>query len=162
MWPLIHQQLPKSNGLIFITEPFSEEIQLAGSITGHFSIAINKRDVDIGYNFYAISPEGEVTFLNYYIGRASYAQDMSVRTLLTPGKKTQVPIVNARMTAKLLPPGTRLAIVLDVNKNPDAQVNMGTGKDVSDETSADGKEALEVRWFSDSRLLIPVKPWRAK
>lgn len=160
MWPLIHKQLPKSNGLVFVTEPFTETMQLAGSITGHFSIAINKRDVDVGYNFYAISPEGEVTFLNYYIGRASYAHDMSVRKLLTPGKKTQVPIVNARMTAKLLPLGSRLVIVLDVNKNSNAQVNMGTGKDVSDETSADGKEPLEIKWFSDSKLMIPIKPWR--
>ena len=162
MWPLIHKQLPKSDGLVFITEPITEAMQLAGSITGHFSIAINKRDVDIGYNFYAISPEGEVVFLNYYIGRASYAHDMSVRKLLKPGKKTQVPIVNARMTAKLLPPGSRLVIVLDVNKNSNAQVNMGTGKDVSDETSADGKEPLEIKWFSDSKLVIPLKPWRLK
>ncbi|MBR7747833.1 CocE/NonD family hydrolase [Undibacterium baiyunense] len=162
MWPLIHKQLPKSNGLVFVTEPFTETMQLAGSITGHFSIAINKRDVDIGYNFYAISPEGEVTFLNYYISRASYAHDMSMRKLLTPGKKTQVPIVNARMTAKLLPPGSRLVIVLDVNKNSNAQVNMGTGKDVSDETSADGKEPLEIKWFSDSKIVIPLKPWRLK
>lgn len=66
------------------------------------------------------------------------------------------------MTAKLLPLGSRLAIVLDINKNPNAQVNMGTGKDVSDETSADGKEALGIKWFADSRLNIPVKPWRAK
>nr|WP_315485651.1 CocE/NonD family hydrolase [uncultured Undibacterium sp.] len=160
MWPLIHKQLPKSNGLVFVTEPLTEAMQLAGSITGYLSIAINKRDVDIGYNFYAISPEGEVVFLNYYIGRASYAHDMSVRKLLTPGKKTQVPIVNARMTAKLLPPGSRLVIVLDVNKNRHAQVNMGTGKDVSDETSADGKEPLEIKWFSDSKLVIPLKPWR--
>ena len=87
---------------------------------------------------------------------------MSVRKLLTPGKKTQVPIVNARMTAKLLPPGSRLVIVLDVNKNSNAQVNMGTGKDVSDETSADGKEPLEIKWFSDSKLMIPLKPWRLK
>lgn len=162
MWPLIHPQLPKSKGLAFVTEPFSAAMQLAGSITGHFSIEINKRDVDIGYNFYAISPEGEVTFLNHYRSRASYADDMAVRKLLTPGKKTHLPIVNGRMTAKLLPLGSRLAIVLDVNKNPDAQVNMGTGKDVSDETSADGKEALVIKWFADSRLSIPVKLWKAK
>jgi putative CocE/NonD family hydrolase len=162
MWPLIHKQLPNSNGLVFITKPLTEAMQLAGSITGHFSITINKRDVDIGYNFYAISPEGEVVFLNYYIGRASYAHDMSVRKLLAPGKKTQVPIVNARMTAKLLPPGSRLVMVLDVNKNRHAQVNMGTGKDVSDETSEDGKEPLQIKWFSDSQLVIPLKPWRLK
>lgn len=162
MWPLIHSQLPKSTGLTFITEPLTETMQLAGSITGYVSLAINKRDVDIGYNFYAISPEGEVTFLNYYISRASYARDMSKRHLLTPGKKTRVPIVNARMTAKLLAPGSRLVIVLDVNKNPHAQVNMGTGKDVSDETSADGKQPLEIKWFSDSLFTIPIKPWKAR
>ena len=66
------------------------------------------------------------------------------------------------MTDTLAPPGTRLDIVLDINKNPDAQVNMGTGKDVSDETSADGKEALEIKWFSDSRIVIPIKAWRQR
>ena len=84
---------------------------------------------------------------------------MSKRQLLTPNKKTIVPIINSTMTAKLIEKGSRLVIVLNVNKNSGAQVNMGTGKDVSEETIEDAGEPLEVKWFSDSKINIPLKPW---
>ena len=158
-WPVIQDKLVDDNGLIFITQPFQSKQQLAGAITGHFSIAINKKDVDIGYNFFEIAESGKVTFLTHYQSRASYAKDMGKRELLVPNQKTVIPIVNARMTAKLLQKGSRLAIVLNVNKKPDAQVNMGTGKDVSDETAADGKQPLVIKWFNDSEINIPIKPW---
>lgn len=159
-WPVIQDELADENGLIFITEPFQSKKQLAGAITGHFSISINKKDVDIGYNFFEIAKDGKVTFLTHYQSRASYAKDMGKRKLLIPDQKTIVPIVNARMTAKLLEEGSRLAIILNVNKKPDAQVNMGTGKDVSDETAADGKQELVIKWFNDSEINIPIKPWK--
>lgn len=161
-WPVIQEKLVDENGLIFISEPFTSTKELAGAITGQFSLAINKRDVDIGFNFFEIAADGKVTFLTHYRSRASYAEDMSQRQLLVPGKKTSIPIINARMTAKLLEKGSRLAIVLNVNKNSDAQVNMGTGKDVSDETSADGKEPLVIKWFADSQINIPIKEWIRK
>ena len=157
--PMIQQEIKDKNGLIFITEPFDSAKELAGAITGYFSIEINKKDVDIGYNFFAIDAKGETTFLNQYRSRASYAKDMEKRHLLKSGQKTSIPIINARMTAKLLEKGSRLAIVLNVNKNSDAQVNMGTGKDVSDETAADGKEPLVIKWFGDSKINIPIKDW---
>jgi uncharacterized protein len=159
-WPVIQDELVDKNGLIFITKPFESDHQLAGAITGRFSLSINKRDVDIGYNFFEIAADGKVTFLNHYQSRASYAKDMGKRELLIPNKKTMIPIINARMTAKLVKKGSRLAIVLNVNKNPDAQVNMGTGKDVSDETAADGKEPLVIKWFNDSEINIPIKLWK--
>ena len=37
---------------------------------------------------------------------------------------------------------------------------MGTGKDVSDETIADGDEPLEIKWFNDSKINIPLTPWQ--
>jgi hypothetical protein len=33
----------------------------------------------------------------------------------------------------------------------------GTGKNVSDETIADAKAPLKIRWFSDSCIEIPVR-----
>ena len=132
---------------------------LAGEITGHFSIAVNKKDVDIGYNFYEIDKDGKVFHLNNYRSRASYAHDMANRKLLTPGAKTHIPVINARMTAKLIEKGSRLAIVLNVNKNRDAQVNMGSGKDVSEETVEDAGEKLTIQWFNDSEIRIPLMAW---
>lgn len=158
-WPFKLDELPKSNGLTFMTEPFATPQAFAGAITGYFSLAINKRDVDIGYNFYELTAEGKVFLLSHYFGRASYAADMGKRQLLTPDKKTQVAIVNGRMTAKLIAKGSCLVMVLDVNKNAAAQVNMGTGKDVSTETAADGKQPLEITWFSDSQIKLPITPW---
>jgi len=143
-----------------MTEPFEQAQELAGAITGHFSIAVNKKDVDIGYNFYEIDQDGHAFHLNTYRSRASFANDMSQRQLLTPNEKTILPIINARMTAKLVEKGSRLAIVLNVNKNRDAQVNMGSGKPVNHESIADAGEKLSIKWFNDSRINIPLKPWK--
>ncbi|NVK57780.1 MAG: CocE/NonD family hydrolase [Alteromonadaceae bacterium] len=159
-WPVIQEKLNEPNGLVFMTEPFSEPMELAGAISGYFELAINKRDVDIGYNFYAIDASGEAFHLNNYRSRASYAADMSERKLLTPHQKTRVPIVNARMTAKLLAPGSRLAVVLNVNKNQHAQVNHGSGKDVNAESVADAGQPLTIKWFNDSLIRIPLKHWK--
>ena len=95
------------------------------------------------------------------MSRASYAKDMGERHLLIPGERTQIPIINGRMTAKIIEKGSRIALVLDINKNQDAQVNMGTGKDVSNETIADAGEPLEIKWFNDSQINLPLKPWKS-
>jgi hypothetical protein len=56
-----------------------------------------------------------------------------------------------------LQPGSRLVMVLGINKRPDREINYGTGGDVSEESIADGKIPLKVRWFSDSYIDIPVR-----
>jgi uncharacterized protein len=43
-----------------------------------------------------------------------------------------------------------------VNKGPGAQVNYGTGKDVSDESIADAREPLQVQWRNDSVVHVPI------
>lgn len=158
-WPVIQKKLNEPNGLIFITQAFKQPQELAGAITGQFEISVNKKDVDIGYNFYEMDENGNVFHLNNYRSRASFANDMSKRHLLTPNKKTTIPIVNARMTAKLINKGSRLVIVLNINKNVDAQVNMGSGKNVNEETIADAGDILNIKWFNDSKINIPLKPW---
>lgn len=161
-WTVIQEQLNEPNGLIFVSEPMQQAQQLAGAITGNLSIAVNKKDVDIGYNFYELMADGKVFHLSHYQSRASYANDMSKRQLLTPNHKTTLPIVNGRMTAKLINKGSRLVMVLNVNKNANTQVNMGSGKDVSTETIADAGEPLTIKWFNDSQINIPIKPWSNK
>ena len=160
-WPIIQDALNEPNGLVFVTKQFDTPQELAGAITGHFSISVNKQDVDIGYNFYAVDKDGKAFHLNNYRSRASFAGDESTRKLLTPYQKTTVPIVNARFTAKLLEAGSRLALVLNVNKNQDAQVNHGSGKPVNLEDIDDAGEPLTIKWYTDSVIKIPVKPWQA-
>jgi uncharacterized protein len=60
------------------------------------------------------------------------------------------------LTAKGDQAGSRLVLVLSVVKQPDIEINYGTGKDVSDETVADAQEPLRIEWLSDSSINIPV------
>ena len=64
---------------------------------------------------------------------------------------------NGRLTSRLLQPGSRLVVVLGVIKQPGEQINYGTGKDVSDESIADAREPLRIRWLTDSTITVPLR-----
>ena len=84
--------------------------------------------------------------------------DRSRRHLLMPGKHTRLDFASSRLTSWKIPAGSRLVLLLSIVKEPDIQVNYGTGKDVSDETIADAATPLKIEWFDDSFVDIPV--WR--
>jgi hypothetical protein len=48
-------------------------------------------------------------------------------------------------------------MVLGNNKRPDREINYGAGNDVSEESLADGKIPLKIRWYGDSYIDIPVR-----
>ncbi len=100
--------------------------------------------------------DGRFFQLSYHLGRASYAKDRSKRQLLTPGQRQQIDFRSERLVSRKLQPGSRLVIVLQVIKQPDQQINYGTGRDVGDETIADAGKPLEIRWYGNSYVDIPV------
>jgi hypothetical protein len=106
---------------------------------------------------YELTPNGEYLQLSYYWARASYVGDRSHRRLLTPNKLQQLAFGSGRLTSREFRPGSRLVVVLGVIKQTGEQINYGTGKDVSDETIADGKKALQIKWYGDSFIDIPVR-----
>ncbi len=88
--------------------------------------------------------------------RASYAKNNEVRQLLKPGMMEQIPVNNSFFISKKVEKGSKLLLLVGVNKNPNWQINYGTGKDVSDETVKDAGEPLEINWYNDSYVEIPV------
>lgn len=106
--------------------------------------------------FYEVMPSGKYFHLSYFIGRASYARDMSVRKLLTPGSVESIPFERVRMVSCQLSKGSRLLVVLSIYKNSFAQINYGTGKDVSDESIADATIPLQIKWYNDSYVKVPI------
>jgi hypothetical protein len=155
-YPIIRKELDRTNGLFFLSEPFEQPVAVNGAFLGELKAAINKKDMDIGIVLYEVMPDGRYFHLSYFLGRASYAKDMARRNLLIPGKLESIPFERTRMVGKQLGQGSRLLVVLNINKNPFAQINYGTGKDVSDESIADAKTPLQIKWFSDSYVKIPV------
>jgi uncharacterized protein len=153
---IINESLNPSNGLVFRTEPFAETFSITGAFSGQLDVSLNKRDMDISIALYELMPDGKYFYLTRYLGRASYAKNKSNRQLLQPGKRETIPLGDVRVVSKQISKGSRLVVVVNVNKHPYEIINYGTGKDVNDETIADAKEPLQVRWYNDSYVRIPA------
>jgi putative CocE/NonD family hydrolase len=148
--PIIKKEVDTTNGLFFITKPFNQAVSVSGALQGELKAIINKKDMDVGLVLYEVTPAGEYFQLSYYLGRASYASDMSKRKLLSPGKMENIPFYRSRVFSRQLQKGSKLLLVLNIDKNPFAQINYGTGKDVSKETVKDAGIPLEIKWSTGS------------
>jgi putative CocE/NonD family hydrolase len=153
---IISDKIKIRNGISFVSPVFTQPTEYTGSFSGELELAVNKKDLDISIDVYEQTREGKYFYLSYYLGRASFAKDRSKRQLLQPGKIEYIPFSNTMFTSKLIPAGSRLVFVVSVSKSPDWQINYGTGKDVSDETIADGKIPLQIKWYNGSVIRVPV------
>ncbi|WP_431242802.1 CocE/NonD family hydrolase [Flavobacterium sp. P21] len=154
--PIIRKEIDTTNGYAFISEPLKNPILINGSFLGEIKASINKKDMDLGVTLYEVLPNGEYFHLSYFIGRASYAKDSTKRILLDPNGIETISFSNTHLISKQLNKGSRLLVVINVNKNAFAQLNYGTGKEVSDETIKDAKEPLKIKWYNDSFIKIPI------
>ncbi len=155
-FPIIKKTLDHSDGLFFISKPFDKPVSVDGMFSGELKAKINKKDMDVGLVLYEVTPKGEYFELSYFLGRASYANGMETRKLLHPGKIESIPFTRTRFVCRQLSKGSRLLVVLNIDKNPFAQINYGTGKDVSSETIKDAGKPLRVEWYNDSYIEVPV------
>lgn len=154
--PLVRKELDAAGGLVFLSDAMQSDVLINGSFTGQIIASINKRDMDFGVRLYELLPDGDYVHLSYVLQRASYTKDRTKRQLLIPGKQEVLPLAQSRLISKLIRKGSRFVVYIDVNKNPFAQINYGTGKNVSDETIGDAKQVLKVNWSSRSYVQIPL------
>lgn len=155
-WPIVADSINLNDGLVFISKPFQKDKIINGSFTGALTIVSNKKDFDYSVTLYELTPEGKYFHLSYYIGRASYAKSREVRELVTPDKETTITFDNTRIVSKKMSKESRLVVIINGNKNPYAQVNYGTGKDVSTESIKDANEPLLLKISTDSKINIPI------
>jgi putative CocE/NonD family hydrolase len=109
--PIIRKEIDTTNGFAFISEPLEKQILVNGSFLGEIRASINKKDMDIGITVYEVLPSGEYFHLSYFIGRASYAKNATVRNLLKPNEIESIPFSNTHLVSKLLSKGSRLLIL---------------------------------------------------
>ena len=154
---IVDKGLNSWNGVVFASDPLLEPTELSGLFSGRLEFITNKKDLDFSVELYELTAKGEYVALSTYMARASYVRDPGRRQLLTPGRRERLDFRSGRLTSRRFQPGSRLVVVLSVLKSPGAQINYGTGKDVSDETIADAGEPLTIKWFGDSFIDIPVR-----
>jgi putative CocE/NonD family hydrolase len=155
---LISRSLAPRHGTIFVSEPLAKASTFSGLFSGHLDFEVNKMDMDLNITLYELLPSGDYVrlFSPTYEVRASYAQDRVHRQLLKAGERQKLAFKSERMTSRQLQAGSRIAMVLSIGKRPDREINYGTGGDVSEESLADGKIPIKIRWYSDSYIDIPI------
>lgn len=140
---------------VFASAPFESGATVVGSFGGELTVVINKRDFDLGVTVFEEMPDGRLFHLAQALHRASYAEDPRKRRLLVPGKAHKLRF-ETTLVGRRLAPGSRLLVLIDANKHPMAQVNYGTGKDVSDESVKDAGEPLRIEILSGSYFEVPL------
>lgn len=155
--PVVRDGLEVDSGFVFASAPFERPTAVVGTFSGALKVRIDRRDFDFSVSLYEWRADGSIMQLSYYLGRASHARDMSRRELLAPGEWVTIPFERTRMTGRRMDAGSRLLVVVDVVKDAWHQVNMGSGKDVSDESIADATRPLQIEWHPDSVVRIPLR-----
>jgi uncharacterized protein len=155
---LISKSLAPRFGTIFVSEPLSKASAFSGLFSGHLDLEVNKMDLDLNITLYELLANGDYVrlFSPTYEVRASYAQDRVHRHLLKAGERQKLVFKSERLTSRQLQAGSRIALVLSIAKRPDREINYGTGGDVSEESIADGKIPIKIRWYNDSYIDIPI------
>lgn len=155
---LLDRVLSLHNAVKFVSEPLAQPLDIGGQISGRLDFTLNRLDADFTLAVYEALPDGRYLALYdpVYAFRASYAEDRAHRHLLKAGERQQLRFAVERLTSRRLQAGSRIIVVLGINKTPEQQINYGGGDDVSAESLEDHPEPLAIRWYSDSYLELPV------
>src|ERR1700722_19443234 len=101
-YPIIQRTLDNVTELVFVTAPLDRDTTVSGAFHGDLDVAISTRDADLGVTVYEQLPDGRLFNLAYWMGRASFARDNTVRHLLTPGQPTHIPFETSVMSGRLI------------------------------------------------------------
>jgi hypothetical protein len=156
---LISKALETHDNITFVSEPLTKSTDVSGLFSARLYFTVNKMDMDLNIMLYERLANGDYVclFNPAYEIRGSYAQDRVNRHLIRAGERQELAVKPERIISTRLQAGSRLVMVLGINKRPDREINYGTGNDVSEESIADGKVPLKIRWYSDSYIEIPVR-----
>jgi putative CocE/NonD family hydrolase len=154
---VVNKTLDPHLGLVFASAPLPRDTELAGPFSGELEFTVNKRDVDLAIGVYELNAAGDYLELAWWLQRASYNGDRQRRRLLQAGAPQRIVVRDTRLLGRKLAAGSRIVVTLGVGKQPDRQLNLGSGKPPADETLADAGAPLEIRWRGSSHLDFPVR-----
>jgi len=147
---------PAKHLLVFESDPINDPISISGMISANLKVKTNKKDMDVALQLFVKTPDGNYSTLNNNLQRASFNENSNKRNLLKPNRIATIQMNRNYLTCKKLEKGSQIIIAIGVNKDPNWQINYGSGKDVSQETIEEAKEPFIIEWHSDSTITIPI------
>jgi len=147
------------NGVIYMSEPFAEPVEVTGYVRFSAWIALDVPDTDFRVSLYEVLPDGTSVLLAEDLKRARHRESPEVEALVPPGKVLrydfdQFPFFSRRVAA-----GSRLRLFLRCPNTIYLEKNWNGGGAVADETPKDARVA-HVTVHHDaqypSALVLPI------
>ena len=144
--------------LRFVTQTFSEPMEITGPISAELYAATDSTDTDYMAKLIVVKPDGEAFNLVDGVIRARYREGFEKPRLIEPGKVYQYSI-DMWATSYVLMPGDRLRIDITSSNFPRLARNLNTGAEFARTTKM--KVAHQTIHMSDeypSHIVLPIIP----
>jgi putative CocE/NonD family hydrolase len=144
--------------LVYHTAPFAKDTDLAGFFRLSAWIALDQPDTDLVVYLFEIKPDGGSVFLASDGIRARYRESLRKASLVTPGAVERYDFDHFTFSARRIPAGSRLRLVIGPANSMYAEKNYNIGGVVASESGKDAR-TVTVTLFHDkehpSALYLP-------
>jgi uncharacterized protein len=125
------------NGLIFHSEPFSEDTEIDGSVDLRLWLLIDVPDTDLTYRLYLVAPDGLSRLLTYSILRARYRHSLDHAEPIRENQPEEYHFKAESWFAMRAQKGSQLRLIVKSLNDPDYEKNWNSMKPVADQSGAD-------------------------
>ncbi|MGD8828258.1 MAG: CocE/NonD family hydrolase [Gammaproteobacteria bacterium] len=149
-----------ANRLVYVSGPLQTATIVAGQMTFNANLEMDVPDTDIVAYVQAILPDGKMVYLGRDFIRARYRRGFGHPALVKPGRIESYTFHGFDITARRLPAGSRLRLIVKPQNTPAFQKNYNTGGRPGYEDPHKGRVA-HVKLYLDpdhpSYLTVPVQ-----
>jgi hypothetical protein len=149
----------KNTSVIYHSEPFQEDITIAGQIKLNAYISMDVNDADFEFLLFEIKKDGKTIFLTTDYLRARYSESLKQEKLISKNIPYNYEFNTPYIFIRNISKDSRLRLIIRNLNSPHYQKNFQSGKDVSHETSKDaqtGHFSVYHNFSYPSKLTIPV------
>jgi putative CocE/NonD family hydrolase len=123
-----HQMETRQDILVYTTEPFTEGVELTGSIEPTLYVSSDAKDTDFTVKLIDVYPDGKAYNLDETILRARYRDGFDKEVWMEKGKVYKLTL-SPMSTSNYFAPGHRIRIEISSSNFPRFDRNMNTGGD---------------------------------
>jgi predicted acyl esterase len=147
------------NGVIYHSEPFTEDTEVTGYLKFVAWISMDVPDTDFGVSVYEIQRDGTSVLLTSDAMRARYRESPTKETLVKPGEINRYEFNSFTFFSRRIAKGSRLRLILSCPNTIQLEKNYNSGGVVAEESGKDARTAHITVHHDASRqsmLEVPV------
>ncbi len=150
----------RGSGVVYHTDPFDRETEIAGELSLKVWMALDVPDTDFEVLVWEILPNGQAIQVAQAQMRARYRESLREAKLVPAGVPLPYTFRDFNWFARRIAKGSRLRLLLRSPNGLDLQQNFNSGGDVTRETRRDARTARVTVYHDRERpsvLEVPIR-----